>query len=196
MTRDGTLGTPPGVTALGVLLGMGMHQQQQVPGSLVQLMGHINPLELRQQLVPQQRLVQRQAKQPSTHGSRQLVAERMSGISHGVAITTPTGTDPGLGIHLGHGRTDPGGVEVLGMTLHLPSRTTLTRLVGLVGVIDVIGLQPWNGGTRVRTSPYTAVLRRYFAASGGRCRLTLSTSASPSWSQLAILMPSCRWLRI
>ena len=107
----------------------------------MQLMGHINPLELRHLLVPQRRLVQHQAKQPSTPGSRQLAAERMSGVRHGVVITTPTGGDLGLGIHLGHGRTDPGGAATHGMTLHLPSRTTQIRLVGLVGVIDVIGLQ-------------------------------------------------------
>lgn len=69
--RDGILGTHLGATAHGELHGMGIHQQQ-VRGSLEQLMRSTEPLEFRHQRVPKQ-LLQRQQKQslPSTLGNVQ-----------------------------------------------------------------------------------------------------------------------------
>lgn len=156
--RDGILGTHLGATAHGELHGMGIHQQQ-VRGSLEQLMRSTEPLEFRHQRVPKQ-LLQRQQKQnlPSTLGNVQLVLKEMDGSNLGMIPATRAGDGPGM--DPGLGMMELGEVGAHGMILLRPSLTTLTLRVGLAGVTADSGLWHCEGGIKARTFPCTAVLKR------------------------------------
>ena len=182
--RDGTLGTHPGAIARGVLRGMESHQQQ-VPGALGRLMQILEPLEFEQQLrcqvagqqqhltVQMRAMHQLEKIVPMTLGSRQLRIEGTSGSGIGMMITTLVGG--GLRTDRGHGKMRLGEEAGPGVTNMLPSLIILTRLAGLVGVIDASGHWRWGDGTRVRTCQCIVEEKKFFAALGGRCRLTSST---------------------
>ena len=119
-----------------------------MPGALRQPMRILEPLELEQQLKYQVAGLRHLTVQMSAMhqlekivhmilGSRPLRIEETSGSGIGMMITMLVGDGPR--VDHGHGKMRLGEEADPGVMILLPSLTTLTRRVGLVGVIDVNG---------------------------------------------------------